>query len=316
MAGWGQLLRRTLGVRLGVLHQHAPRAWSVQSAPAAVGGRDLPGIALVTPSFNQGHFIGATLDSVRAQDFPGLEYVVQDACSADGTEQVLRERAAGFAVHVERDGGQADAINRGFARTSAPVMGWLNADDLLLPGTLRYVARYFADHPEVDAVYGNRLIVDAEGREIGRWVLPDHDPRVLRFIDYVPQETLFWRRSLWERTGGKVDAGLHFALDWDLLVRFLDAGAVIRHMPGLFGAFRVHQDQKTQAQYAARGASEMAALRRRQGARLPAAPQRAALHAAYLWRHRRADAAFERLQAPARQAGNAQQAQSGQGTER
>lgn len=311
MAAWGQAARRALGVRLGRLCQHAPRPWSVASAPPAAAGADLPAIALVTPSYNQAHFIGATLDSVRAQAYAGLQYVVQDACSTDGTERVLRERAAGFAVHVEADAGQADAINRGFARTTAPVMGWLNSDDLLLPGTLRYVGRFFADHPDVDVVYGNRLIVDAAGCEIGRWVLPDHDPRVLRFIDYVPQETLFWRRRAWERAGGGLDARLQFALDWDLLLRFLDTGAVIRHLSGLFGAFRVHQDQKTQAQYAARGASEMEGLRQRQGDRLPRGLQRAALHAAYLWRHRRADAAFGRARA-----GDAVQAQSLQGTER
>jgi hypothetical protein len=316
MAGWGQAARRALGVRLGRLHQHAPRPWSVAGAPAAAGGADLEGIALVTPSYNQARFIGATLDSVRAQAYPALQYVVQDACSSDGTDRVLQDRAGGFDVRIERDAGQADAINRGFARTDAPLMAWLNSDDLLLPGTLRYVARFFADHPEVDVVYGNRLVVDAEGREIGRWVLPDHDPRVLRFVDYVPQETLFWRRRVWERAGGRVDAQLQFALDWDLLLRFLDAGAVIRHLPGLFGAFRVHQDQKTQAQYAARGAPEMAAMRSRQGASLPGPAQRAALHAAYLWRHRRADAAFGRTGAPAREGAGMEQAQSRQGTQK
>jgi hypothetical protein len=312
VAGWGQAARRALGVRLGLLHQHAPRPWSVAAAPAAAGGSDLPAIALVTPSFNQARFIAATLDSVRAQDYPSLQYVVQDAGSTDGTDRVLRERATGFAVHVERDAGQADAINRGFARTDAPVMAWLNADDLLLPGTLRYVGRFFADHPEVDAVYGNRLVIDAEGREIGRWILPGHDAQVLRFVDYVPQETLFWRRRLWERADGRVDPQLHFALDWDLLLRFLDTGAVVRHLPGLFGAFRVHQEQKTQAQYAQRGAAEMAALRRRQGARLPGPVRRAALHAAYLWRHRRVDAAFARARAVAPLAAGAE-AQSRRG---
>jgi glycosyltransferase involved in cell wall biosynthesis len=316
MAGWGRAARRALGVRLGILHQHAPRAWSVDAAPPAAGGADLPAIALVTPSFNQARFIGATLDSVRAQAYPGLQYVVQDACSSDGTDRVLGERATGFEVHIERDGGQADAINRGFARTSAPLMGWLNADDLLLPGTLRYVARYFMEHPGVDVIYGNRLVVDADGREIGRWILPDHDARVLRFIDYVPQETLFWRRSAWDRAGGRLDDRLHFALDWELLLRFQEAGAVIHHLPGLFGAFRVHQDQKTQADYALRGAPEMAALRRRHGALRHGPLQRAVLHAAYLWRHRLAEAAFGRAHGATQGGAGTEQAQSRQGTQK
>ncbi len=145
--------------------------------------------------------------------------------------------------------------------------------------------------------YGNPLVIDAYLSEIGRWILPGHDAQLLRFIDYVPQETLFWRRSAWQRIGGALDAQLHFALDWDLLVRLLDAGATMVHLPSLVGAFRVHQDQKTQAQYVQRGAAEMAALRRRQGARLPGAVHRAALHASFLWQHRRADQAFARTAA-------------------
>jgi cellulose synthase/poly-beta-1,6-N-acetylglucosamine synthase-like glycosyltransferase len=294
MAGWGGRARQILGIRLGRLHQHAPMPHSVVSAPPATLDGDAPAFALVTPSFNQARFIGATLDSVRAQNYPALQYVVQDACSADGTHRVLAERGRGFDVQIEPDAGQADAINRGFARTTAALMGWLNSDDLLLPGTLAFVAAYFAEHPDVDVVYGNRLVIDADGREIGRWILPGHDAQVLRFVDYVPQESLFWRRSAWDRAGGRLDASLHFALDWDLLLRFLDAGCVIHHVPRLFGAFRVHQDQKTQAQLAARGASEMRALRRAQGGRLPALPRRLALHARFLWRHRRADAQFAR----------------------
>jgi glycosyltransferase involved in cell wall biosynthesis len=293
-AGWGQVARRALGVRLGVLEQHAPGPLSVTSIPSAAP-LEWPSFALVTPSFNQARFLAATLDSVRAQECPTLHYVVQDACSTDGTIDVLRERAAGFDVHVERDDGQADAINRGFARTTAALMAWLNADDLMLPGTLAYVARYFGEHPEVDVVYGNRLVVDAQGREIGRWILPGHDGELLRFIDYVPQETLFWRRRVWDRVGGRLDASLQFALDWDLLVRFLDAGAVMHHVPALVGVFRAHQDQKTQAQYAARGAAEMQALRRRQGARMPGPWRRAALHARFLMRHRRADAHYNTI---------------------
>ena len=83
-------------------------------------------------------------------------------------------------------------------------MAWLNADDLLLPGTLHYVASYFQRHRDVEVIYGHRVIIDEQDREIGRWVLPPHDADVLRWADYVPQETLilFWRRRLWERTGG------------------------------------------------------------------------------------------------------------------
>ena len=81
----------------------------------------------------------------------------------------------------------------------------MNSDDLLLPGTLNYVAGYFEKHPDVDVVYGHRVLIDEYDREIGRWVLPPHDDEILSWADYVPQETLFWRRRIWDKTGAAMD---------------------------------------------------------------------------------------------------------------
>jgi glycosyltransferase involved in cell wall biosynthesis len=193
-------------------------------------------------------------------------------------------------VRIEKDAGQADALNRGFLRTGGELMAYLNSDDLLLPGALLLVGRYFRDHPEVDVVYGNRLIVDEMGREVGRWVLPGHVPEVLRFVDYVPQESLFWRRRIWEKTGSRMDVGLHFALDWDLILRFMEAGATIRHLPCLFGVFRTHDRQKTRAQFAASGMREISEVRARYRAGAPAsALERLHVHWRFLSKHREVD---------------------------
>src|SRR5262249_31682147 len=147
-----------------------------------------------------------TLLSVASQAYPALEYVIQDAGSTDGTLEILR-RHSGVVTHWEStpDAGQAAALNRAFARTTGEIMGYLNADDILLPGALHYVARAFADRPDVEVVYGHRILIDEDDREIGRWVLPPHDDGALAWADYVPQETLFWRRGLWERVGGSFD---------------------------------------------------------------------------------------------------------------
>jgi carbamoyltransferase len=163
----------------------------------------------------------------------------------------------------EADNGQAHAINLGFGRTRGEIMAWLNSDDLLLPGSLVRVADYFARHPNVDVVYGNRLLIDEQGREIGRWILPGHDAHALRWADYVPQETLFWRRSIWEKVGGRVDESFRFAMDWDLLIRFMDAGARFAHLPHFLGAFRVHNDQKTSSAIESTGLQEMTRIRQR-----------------------------------------------------
>lgn len=290
--GLGSALRRLLGVRLGRLRQYSPRPLSVTFTESGCNDTDFPCISMVTPSFNQAQFIGETIQSVLKQSYPCLEYVVQDACSTDGTAEVLQAFVGkGMDIRIEPDTGQADALNKGFSRTTGEVMGYLNSDDLLMPGCLDFVGRFFRDHPSVDVIYGNRLIVDESGHEIGRWILPGHDSHVLRFVDYVPQESMFWRRRIWDRVGAQMNGNLQFALDWDLVLRFMDAGAVFIHLPDLFGIFRVHGDQKTQTYFLERGVQEMADLRSRYAGDIGRI-KRFLLHWKYLSAHRRLDAAF------------------------
>jgi glycosyltransferase involved in cell wall biosynthesis len=261
---WRHVLANLAGVRLGRLYHHAPRPFVVPSRyPQTPVPADPPAIAIVTPSYNQGVFLERTLRSVLDQKYPRLEYIVQDGGSKDDSPAILA-RYHDRLAHWESapDGGQAPALNTGFRRTTGEIMAYLNADDLLLPGSLAYVAGYFAEHPEVDVVYGHRVLIDADEGEIGRWVLPRHSDDVLSWVDFVPQETLFWRRGIWERVGGKIDESFHFAMDWDLLLRFREAGAKFVRLPRFLGAFRVHALQKTQHENAI-GKEETARLRRR-----------------------------------------------------
>jgi glycosyltransferase involved in cell wall biosynthesis len=244
-------LRELTRPRLGILRHHppvpllVPTSYFTTEAPTP-----LPTISIVTPSFEQGSYLERTLYSVVNQNYPALEYVVQDGGSSDETVDVLRRYDDSLRHWAsERDEGQGDAINRGFAHTSGEIMAYLNSDDLLLPGALAYVARYFASHPDVDVVYGNRMMIDADDGHIGSQVLPRHDDDELSLLDFVPQETLFWRRSAWEAAGGQIDASLRFAIDWDLLLRLRDSGAKIVRLPRFLGAFRVHDEQKTATWY-------------------------------------------------------------------
>ena len=125
------------------------------------------------------------------------------------------------------------------------------------------MTEYFAQHPEVDVVYGHRVCIDLNDQEIGRWIMPPHNEQVLTWADYVPQETMFWRREIWERSGGYLDESFQFALDWDLLLRFQDSGAKIVRLPRFLGAFRIHPAQKTAAWYHDVGLKEMDRLRQR-----------------------------------------------------
>lgn len=253
-----------LAPRIGLLYHYPPKPIRLPVRYTRVAPPDpAPRISIVTPSFEQGQFLERTLCSVLEQRYPALEYYVHDGGSIDGSVEILQRYDAQLSGWTSaRDDGQADAINRAFSNTSGEIMGWLNSDDLLLPGALACVGRYFAEHPEVDVVYGNRLMIDEHDGQIGAWILPRHDDEVLALADYVPQETLFWRRRVWEASGACLDQGFSYALDWDLLLRFQEAGARMVHLPRFMGAFRVHSEQKTSAAIIV-GLEEMARLRER-----------------------------------------------------
>jgi glycosyltransferase involved in cell wall biosynthesis len=273
--------------RLNVLHQHPPRPLRARRLPdLRTGSEPPPAISIVTPSFQQGRFLRHTLGSVVEQAYPRLEYFVQDGGSTDESAAILREfdgQLSGWESAADR--GQAHAINVAFERTSGEIMAWLNSDDLLLPGALRYVAQFFARNPEVSVVYGNRILIDDQGLEVGCWVLPNHQAEVLPWADYIPQETLFWRRSAWEKVGGRLDESLHFAIDWDLLLRFQTAGVRFAHLPHFLGAFRLHAEQKTSAHMDTLGKREMADLRRKYLGYVPSELEIHTQVAGFLYRH-------------------------------
>jgi len=116
----------------------------------------------------------------------------------------------------------------------------------------------------VDVVYGHRLIIDEKDNQVGHWTLPRHDPEMLLWADFVPQESMFFRRSVWEKIGGVLDESFQFAFDWDLLLRLQRAGAKIVRLPYFLGCFRVHPAQKSSADLQTVGAAEMARLRERE----------------------------------------------------
>lgn len=290
---WKVWIRHQVRVRLGLVPQlgvlrftESPRVLHVPSRyhrkPAL---QNPPLISIVTPSFNQGQYLRKTLDSVLDQGYPRLQFVVQDGGSKDDTVDVLAQyKDRLHHCEMRKDNGQSHAINLGFAHTSGDIMAYLNSDDLLLPGSLHTVAKYFEDHPDVDVVYGHRVIIDQHGDELGRWVLPAHDNDAMKWADYVPQETMFWRRRIWDKVGG-IDDTFRFAMDWDLILRFQDAGAKIKRLGRFLGAFRVHESSKTVTVVNSTGVEEMAKLRRRcHGRDVTPIETRNALKR-YMWRH-------------------------------
>src|SRR5256885_13506552 len=139
-----------------------------------------PLVSIVTPSFNQGQFIEDTIRSIAAQDYPRIEHIVCDGGSNDDTIAILeRYKRAGRLTYTSgRDGGQAAAINSGFARARGDIVTWLNSDDVyVFTDTVSAIVHAFAAHPEVDFVYGDFLEIDAEN-EVQRVLLrPGHFSR-------------------------------------------------------------------------------------------------------------------------------------------
>lgn len=203
-------------------------------------------VAIVTPSFQHARFVRATIDSVLQQDYRRLRYIVQDGASSDGTRDILAAYGPALQWNSEPDDGQACAINRGFARVSGDVMAWLNSDDILLPGAVKHVVDVFEKNPDVDVVYGHRIYLDTQNRDIGRCILPPHESEALRWADYIPQETMFWRRRVWDAIG-PLDESFHYALDWDFILRAQAAGFRFKRLNRFLGGFRVHPAQKTTA---------------------------------------------------------------------
>lgn len=217
---------------------------------------ELPTISIVTPSYNQGDFVEWTVRSVFEQRYPKLEYIFMDGGSTDNTLERIAPYRNRF-LHFESgpDGGQSAAIAKGFEYATGDIMAYLNSDDVLLPGTLNFVAEYFRKHPEVDFVYGHRCIVDEFNKVIRYWILPPHSNFLMRRWDLIPQESCFWRRSLFEKMGN-IDPGYRFAMDYDLFVRYMGAGK-FRRVNRFLAAFRVHQNAKTSTQLSTIGASEI-----------------------------------------------------------
>ncbi len=223
-----------------------------------------PKISIVTPSFNQGAYVEQTIRSVLLQRYPALEYIMMDGGSTDETGAVLQRYAAHFA-HVQSapDRGQSDAIKRGFERSSGEIMAYLNSDDLLAPGTLYAVADFFERHPGVDVVYSHRCAVDADNVAIWYWILPPHSNALMKRWDLIPQETTFWRRSIYEKVGG-IDSSFRFAMDFDLFSKFMNHGR-LRRADRFFGAFRQHVESKTSRLMATIGTEEVERVWNEQG---------------------------------------------------
>lgn len=217
-------------------------------------------ISIVTPSYNQAAFLEQTLTSVLAQEHPGVQYVVMDGGSTDGSVDILQRYADRlFAWESTPDDGQYDAIARGFAKTDGEIMGWLNADDQYFPWTLKTVTDIFSAYPDVEwitSLYpcnwnaeGVVYCVRPKSGYAAKWFWQGRDMRHQGNPNgaYIQQESTFWRRGLWERAGACFDSRLTLAADFDLWARFFQHTDLVG-VDALLGGFRRHGVQRSRAQ--------------------------------------------------------------------
>ncbi len=212
-------------------------------------------ISVVTPSYNQARFLRRTVESVITQSGEfDLEYLVVDGGSTDGSQDILKEYEGRLRWISESDRGQVDAINKGLSLTTGDIVGWLNSDDMLLPGALERVAQVFRQNPEVEWVHGRCWIIDENDRRIRRWVEAYKDYRARRFSfesllleNYVNQMTVFWRREAMEAIG-PLDVSVPLAFDYELWLRLARRGPPV-YIPKPQACFRWYSTSKSGANF-------------------------------------------------------------------
>jgi len=216
-----------------------------------------PKISIVTPSFNQGGFLEQTILSVLEQNYPNLEYIIIDGASTDNSVQIIKKYEKYLAYWVsEKDQGQYHAINKGFARSTGDIMAWINSDDMYCKWALKVVSEIFMQNSNVEWISSLfPMVWDSNGLAAGCYERPgyckdafyngrysDLFPR--KVLHYIQQESTFWKRSLWNRSGGKLSETFTLAGDFDLWARFFEHARLYGINVPLAG-FRIHTNQRS-----------------------------------------------------------------------
>ena len=218
--------------------------WNVETLPPAdIAAVAWPRITIVMPSYEQAAFVEEGMRSVLLQNYPNLEFIVNDGGSRDGAAELIA-RYAPHLAHTQsaRDRGQGDALNQGFDRATGDILGWLNSDDLYLPGALFAVAREFL-RGSPDLVYGDALnLFEEDNRSLQYWQGYWIRPSFLVFGGVLPSHATFWRRSihvpLWDELNCNIDGEL-----WRRLV----PGHRLRYLLLPLGVCRIHGETKSNA---------------------------------------------------------------------
>ena len=205
-----------------------------------------PLVSIVTPSYNQALYLEETIRSVLAQSYKSIEYIIIDGGSTDGSIEIIKKYSHLLAYWVsEKDKGQTDALNKGFAVAHGRVFAWLNSDDTYKPQAVSEAVNYLAENPETGMVYGDLDFIDETGRIIGQFPAAQTDlKRLRRGYVHIPQPSAFFRAGLWHQVA-PLDDSFYFAMDYDLWVRLAHL-TQFKYLPGrTWASFRLHSGAKT-----------------------------------------------------------------------
>ena len=206
-------------------------------------------VSIITPSYNQAPYLEKTIQSVLEQDYPNVEYIVVDGGSTDNSTEIIKKYADQLAYWIsERDSGQAEAINKGFARANGDILAWMNSDDYYMLNTISVVVRCFEQNPDVVMVYGDMLAVDGTGQTINVLKYRQLSLEDLLCFQIIGQPSVFFRRSALEKTGW-LEPSFHFMLDHHLWIRLAQQGRLL-HIPQVWSAARYHPLAKNRARAA------------------------------------------------------------------
>ena len=209
----------------------------------AMSAPEEPLVSIVTPCLNAGRYLEATIQSILAQDYPHIEYLVMDGGSTDDSLEILKRYEGRLTWVSASDGGTADAVNKGFERTKGEVFTYINADDVLLPGAVSAVVKALQAHPEVGGVYGNAWWIDEAGARIAPYPVQDFDPARLESECFICQPASFVRRESFRNLGG-LDPKLSLTFDYEFWMRFSRAYRLLRINEPLAYS-RMHADNKS-----------------------------------------------------------------------
>ena len=229
----------------------------------------LPLVTIVTPSMNQAEFLRATIESVLSQDYPNVEYIIMDGGSTDGSHGIAAEYSSRLTWVSEKDSGQSQAINKGFRAARGEIVAWLNSDDVLLEGAITHAAGALTAQPLAGAVYGEGYLIDRAGNITRRF--PYTQPfdlwRLTHLSDYILQQSVFFRKKVVENLGF-LREDLHFAMDWDLLIRIGKQFPLVQ-IPQFLGCLREYPETKSSSGGRERVREIRSVLREHTGRRFP-----------------------------------------------